>query len=40
MIKVYQTMVDRGHGNCMQAVIASLLEKPLEEVPRFLEQES
>ena len=40
MIKVYQTIVDRGHGNCMQAVIASLLEKPLEEVPHFLEQES
>ena len=37
MIKVYQTIVDRGHGNCMQAAIASLLELPLEEVPHFLE---
>lgn len=37
MNKVYQTIVDKGHGNCMQAVIASLLELPLEEVPHFLE---
>ena len=37
MIKIYQTIVDRGHGNCMQAAIASLLELPLEEVPHFLE---
>ena len=40
MIKVYQTIIDKKHGNCMQAVIASLFEKPLEEVPHFLEQES
>ena len=37
MIKVYQTIVDRGHGNCMQAAMASLFHKPLEEVPHFLE---
>lgn len=40
MIKVYQTIVDRKKGNCMQAVIASLLEKPLDEVPHFLEADS
>lgn len=40
MIKVYQTIIDKGHGNCLQAVIASLLEKPLDEVPHFIEQES
>lgn len=40
MIKVYQTIVDRGHGNCMQAVIASLFELPLEKVPHFLECEN
>lgn len=37
MIKVYQTIVDKGHGNCMQAAIASLFELPLEKVPHFLE---
>ncbi len=37
MIKVYQTIIDKGHGNCMQAAIASLFELPLEEVPHFLE---
>jgi hypothetical protein len=35
MIKVYQTIVDKHHGNCMQAAIASLLELSLEEVPNF-----
>ncbi len=37
MIKVYQTIVDKGHGNCMQAAIASLFELPLEQVPNFIE---
>ncbi len=37
MIKVYQTIVDRGHGNCMQAAIASLFSKRLDEVPNFIE---
>jgi len=37
MIKVYQTIVDKDHGNCMQAAIASLFELPLEKVPHFLE---
>lgn len=40
MIKVYQTIIDQGHGNCMQAVIASLFELPLEAVPHFKEEES
>lgn len=31
MIKVYQTVVDEGSGNCMQAVLASLFEKELSE---------
>jgi hypothetical protein len=35
MIKVYQTIVDKGHGNCMQAAVASLFELPLEAVPDF-----
>lgn len=37
MKKVYQTIVDKDHGNCMQAVIASLFELELEEVPNFIE---
>ena len=39
MKKVYQTIVDKGHGNCMQAAIASLFEKELEEVPNFIEHD-
>jgi|GEM_PF-1778678 len=35
MIKIYQTIVDKGHGNCMQAAIASLFDKKLEDVPNF-----
>lgn len=37
MKKVYQTTVDKGKGNCMQAAIASLLELSLDEVPNFIE---
>ena len=37
MIRVYQTIVDREHGNCMQAAIASLFNKSLNEVPNFKE---
>lgn len=37
MKKVYQTIVDKGNGNCMQAVVASLFELELEQVPHFLE---
>jgi len=36
MIKIYQTIIDKGHGNCMQAAIASLLELSLESVPNFI----
>ena len=41
MIPVYQTIIGRADdgsapGNCMQAVVASLLELPLDEVPHFL----
>lgn len=37
MKKIYQTIVDKGKGNCMQATIASILELPLKEVPNFIE---
>ena len=37
MKKVYQTIVDKDHGNCMQATVASLLELELEDVPNFIE---
>lgn len=33
MIKIYQTIIDKGYGNCMQAAIASLFEVNLENVP-------
>jgi len=37
MKKVYQTIVDKGHGNCEQAAVASLFGLNLEEVPNFIE---
>lgn len=37
MKKVYQTIVDKDHGNCMQAAIASLFELELNQVPNFVE---
>jgi len=37
MRKVFQKVVDKEHGDCMQAVIASLFELPLEDVPQFIE---
>jgi hypothetical protein len=37
MKKIFQTIVDKDHGNCMQAAIASLFEIDLEEVPNFIE---
>lgn len=37
MKKIFQTIVDPGKGNCMQAVTASLFEKELDEVPNFIE---
>lgn len=39
MIKVFQTIVDKGRGNCLQASVASLFEKKLEEVPHFIEND-
>ena len=39
MKKVFQTIVDNKHGNCMQAAIATLFNKKLEEVPNFIEQD-
>lgn len=40
MIQIYQQIIDKNHGDCMRAVIASLLELPLFEVPHFLELEN
>ena len=40
MKKVYQTIVDAGKGNCMQATIASLFDKELNEVPNFISLEN
>lgn len=37
MKKVFQTIVDKGKGNCMQAVVASLFEYSLDEIPNFIE---
>lgn len=37
MKKVFQTIIDKGRGNCMQAVVASLFELELEDVPNFIE---
>ena len=37
MEKVYQTIVDKEHGNCMQAAVASLFDLELSEVPNFIE---
>lgn len=36
MKKVYQTIIDPGKGNCMQAAVASLFEEELENVPNFI----
>lgn len=36
MKKVYQVNVDKKYGDCMQAVIASLFELELKEVPEFI----
>jgi len=37
MKPVYQTVVDKDIGNCMQAAVASLLELRLDEVPNFID---
>lgn len=36
MKKVYQTIVDKYKGNCMQAAVASLMDLDLDRVPDFL----
>jgi hypothetical protein len=40
MRKIFQTIVDKRHGNCMQAAIASLFDLELEEVPNFIEYQN
>ncbi len=37
MKPVYQTFIDGKRGNCMQAVMASLFELSIDEVPNFIE---
>jgi hypothetical protein len=37
MLKILQNNVDRNSGDCMRAVIASLLELNIQEVPNFIE---
>jgi hypothetical protein len=37
MKKVDQVTIDPGKGDCMQAVVASLFERELEQVPKFIE---
>ena len=37
MKKVYQSRIDKNHGTCMQAAIASLFEIFIEDVPNFVE---
>jgi hypothetical protein len=40
MKKVFQTIIDKDHGNCMQAIIASLLSDELNNVPNFVESKT
>lgn len=37
MIPINQTIFEYGNGNCLQAVVASILEVPLENIPHFIE---
>ena len=37
MIRVGQTVTDKNNGTCMQAVLASLFEKPLSETINIME---
>jgi hypothetical protein len=37
MKKVYQTIIDKGKGNCMQAALAALFDLELNEVVNFNE---
>ena len=36
MTPVFQTIIDKGRGNCMSAAVASILDLPLEEVPNWV----
>ncbi len=40
MIPVYQKVIDKDNGDCMRAVMASLFELKLEDVPNFIEAEN
>jgi len=40
MKKVYQTETAAGKGNALQACVASIFDKNLEEVPNFIEFKS
>lgn len=37
MKKIYQRIIDPGHGDCMQAAIASLFDDEYKNVPAFIE---
>lgn len=37
MKRVFQTIIDKGKGNCMQAALASLFDLELDKVPNFKE---
>lgn len=37
MKKVFQSRVEKSHGTCMQAVVASLFEIFIDDVPNFIE---
>lgn len=39
MKRVFQSRIDKKHGTCMQASIASLFEMFIEDVPNFIELE-
>ena len=39
MKKVFQQNTTLGHGDCMRAVVASLFEDDIENVPNFIELE-
>jgi hypothetical protein len=37
MIKVYQQRINIKDGDCLKCCVASMFEKPYEEVPNFIE---
>lgn len=37
MKRVYQSRIEKKHGTCMQAAIASLFEMFIDDVPNFIE---